>query len=245
MTPSLTPPAVGMAGAIAWASVHHGFTRSPRHLAGVATLLSAAGIATVRPSTSGLMPRRSIHDPGYLTRRAIERAVHAEVQGLGELPWIGIGHSAGSAVALLEAAVRIENGFPVAGVILLDGTDTIGGVARLPDAPILLISNPPSKCNAQGALTARIRESREEFVGLTIVGGGHGDAERIGSGAPGHIPAVYRFTCGDHSAAEDVAIAESLLRGWTVDLALGREITLRPGHDVVSGWVLAGRVEQI
>ena len=241
MTPTLTPPAVGMAGAIAWASVHHGFTRSPRHLAGIAALLSSAGIATVRPATSGLMPRRSIHDPGHLTRRAIERAVHAEVQGLGDLPWIGIGHSAGSAVALLEAAVRLENGFSVAGVILLDGTDTIRGVARLPDAPILLISNPPSKCNAQGALTARIRESREGFVGLTIVGGGHGDAERIGSGLPRMQADIGR----NHSAAEDVAIAESLLRGWVVDLALGRELTLRPGHAIVSGWVVAGRVVEI
>lgn len=234
--------AVGGAGAMAWASVHHGFTRTPRHLAGIARLLAGLGIASVRPHTIGLSPKHSMHDPRYLHRRAIERGVTAELRGLGALPWIGIGHSAGAAVALHEAAARLDGGFPVAGVILLDGTDTVSGTARIPDVPILSVANSPSSCNAGGALAARIRATREGFIGLEVIDGGHGDAERIGSAEPGHVPLVYRAACRDRSTAGDVAIAEALLRAWSVDLALGRPLSLEPGHPVVEAWAHAGRV---
>ena len=230
------------AGAIGWASVHHGFTRAPRHLEGVARVLSGLGIASTRPHIMGMSPRHSMHDRSYLHRRAIERGVAAEIRGLGALPWIGIGHSAGGAMALHEAATRVDNGFPVAGVILLDGVDTISGIAEIPSVPILSVTTPPSACNAGGALVARIRREREGFIGLEVADGGHGDAERIGSRDPGRIPAVYRAVCRDSSTAGDVAIVESLLRAWSVDLALGRALSLEPGHPVVEAWARAGRV---
>jgi len=201
-------------------------------VSGVSAVLARIGIASIRPATAGLRPRRSIHDAGYLAGRA--RLRHREaVARWGDLPWLGVGHSAGAATALVEAAARRTDGLSVAGVICLDGTDTAGGVAAsvldlLVDVPVRCLGAPPSRCNAWARLPSRLAAVLADVEVLQIPGAGHGDAERVGSvgateegavGAAGHHPALlYRLACGDTSAAAVVRELEVALTTRAAEL---------------------------
>lgn len=210
---------------IAWASVHHGFTRSPDAVAGVSVVLARTGIASVRPAIAGLRPRRSIHDADYLRDRALERH-RAAASRWGDVPWIGVGHSAGAASALVEAAARVGAGLPVAGVICLDGTDTAGGIARavldqIRAVPVRCLGAPPSRCNAGAGLTTLLLASLDDVEDLRIAGAGHGDAERIGRepGTAGAHPALlYRVACGDSSGPDQVRELADALTTRALDL---------------------------
>jgi hypothetical protein len=210
---------------LAWASVHHGFTRGPGAVAGVSAVLARIGIASVRPAIAGLRPRRSIHDADYLRAGALERH-RAATRRWGALPWLGVGHSAGAASALVEAAARVGAGLPVAGVICLDGTDTAGGVAagvlaQIRTIPVRCLGAPPSRCNAGARLPARLLADLDDVEVLQIPGAGHGDAERIGCDQPsaGEHPALlYRVACGDSSGPGQVRELADALATRALDL---------------------------
>jgi hypothetical protein len=210
---------------LGWASVHHGFTRSPDALAGVSAVLARIGVASVRPAIAGLRRRRSIHDADYLRECALERHRSATARW-GDLPWLGVGHSAGAASALVEAAARVGAGLPVAGVICLDGTDTAGGTARgvldqIRTVPVRCLGAAPSRCNAGAQLADRLLAVLDDVEVLQIAGAGHGDAERI-TGDPAtvgpHPALLYRFACGDSSGPDQVRELADALATRALDL---------------------------
>ncbi len=97
-----------------WIWVQHGFSRSARHMAGVAELLSAQGYVTVAPDIATLRPWRSMHDVTWLTSVATTIARALEVGLLDARgiptggPMIGVGHSAGAAI-VAHAAMVLES----------------------------------------------------------------------------------------------------------------------------------------
>lgn len=102
-------PAAG--APLGWIWVQHGFSRSARHMAGVAELLSARGYVTVAPDIATLRPWRSMHDVTWLTSVAttIARAIEVgllDSRGIPTAgPMIGVGHSAGAAIVAHAAMV--------------------------------------------------------------------------------------------------------------------------------------------
>lgn len=138
-----------------WIWVQHGFSRSARHMAGVAELLSAQGYVTVAPDIATLRPWRSMHDVTWLTSVAttIARALEVgllDARGIPTAgPMIGVGHSAGAAIVAHAAMVlgsihrgggsgasadadpathgsRVVIPIDVAGLALLDPVDSVG-----------------------------------------------------------------------------------------------------------------------
>lgn len=226
---------------LAWATVQHGFTRGPSAMAGVSRLLAGAGIASVRPKVAGLRPASSFHDVDYLRAGAAERQRTAEQRGWGDVPWLGVGHSAGAAAVLVEAACRRGAGWPVAGVVCLDGTDTVGrlgavAAADLGDVPIRYLGAPPSRCNAHGSLIGVLMDACPLLRVEIIPNAGHGDAELLDlvepevepppepwSDGPGprlrSLP-LYRAACGDRSGAEQVAALRTALLNAAAELLM-------------------------
>jgi hypothetical protein len=237
--------------------LQHGFTRQPRHLRGLALALASAGLVTARPAVASLGPRRTLLDPTFLTALTLALAdlverppddpenpllrsgIHVGSGGL-----VLMGHSAGAAVACHQAAVLAERGGGTAPVatVLLDGTESPTGlVARalpvLADLAVRLVAAPPARCNRRGALTAQLAAGRAGLLGVTVLGGGHGDAED----ARGRPPAVYRAACGDRTAPEDRALVRGLAVAWAAGFAAG-ESTPRPDAGGLDRFVRDGRL---
>jgi pimeloyl-ACP methyl ester carboxylesterase len=209
-----------------WAWVQHGFGRRASALAGLADLLARDGIAVVRPDIAWWRPRRSMHDRTWLTAATVTLARAVEIglpqaRGVGEgAPpvWTLVGHSAGGAVAG-HAAACLEARIPgsVAGLVLLDPVDTVGGLLA-GDLPALdadmrdrarVHACRPSRCNRQGATVADLRArawSVSEHPGLS-----HADPERIPGEMTGPALPVDPWAarlCGQPgSGAEVLALA--------------------------------------
>lgn len=214
---------------IGWAWVQHGFSRRGRDLAGLALLLSRAGIAVVRPDIGSWTPRRSLHDARWLTSVAltIGRAVEVGIpQARGvdaEGPWALVGHSAGGAVAVHAAAClgsRVPGGLPVSALVLLDPVDTVGGLladalastspgseALLPVVRRHVHALRPSRCNRHGA-TVEDLQARGWPV-IRHPGLSHPDPERIpADAAAASVPEPAPWlglACGEPGSAADVA----------------------------------------
>lgn len=237
--------------------LHHGFTRHPRHLDGLAAALAEAGLACVRPHLGSL--RRSSVDATFVT--ALTLALAAMLEDPAELPQrlpshegagsgtalVIAGHSVGAARAVHGAAVLAARGGPVrpAGLVLLDGVDSptrliAAALPALGGIPLLQVSGPPTRCNRHGALARVIAGGRSGYLGVTVVAGGHGDAE----GEPHRRPApIYRLVCRDGTAPEDRALVRRLAVSWCRGLAAGdREPTPGPTSEAMRRWVRDGRV---
>ena len=223
-----TAPASGHA--LGWAWVQHGFARRASALAGVAQLLAGEGIAVVRPDIAWWRPRRSMHDRGWLTAVAVTMARAVEIglpqaRGIGvDAPprWVLVGHSAGGAVvghAATCIAGRVPSSSSVAGMVLLDPVDTVGGLlaAALPalvsDRTVVHACR-PSRCNRQGATVAELRAR-----GWTTVdhpGLSHADPERIPGSVDGPaLPADpwAARACGAPGSDADVLALAAAVRG--------------------------------
>ena len=218
-----------------WAWVQHGFGRRASALAGCADLLAAEGIAVVRPDIAWWRPRRSMHDPAWLTAASvtIARAVEAglpQARGVGvgaPAIWTMVGHSAGGAVVAHAAACFAARQHPtpsdslsgwsgvsdVAGLVLLDPVDTVGGLLAgalsalepsLRDRSTVHACR-PSRCNREGATVAELRGrgwSVSDHPGLS-----HADPERIPPAAGGPALAPDRWAarvCGQPGSGADV-----------------------------------------
>ncbi len=219
------------------AVLQHGFARSPKALEGVAQLLAAAGIATVRPYLSSLRSRGGINDREHVGQ--LGRMLGATADGL---PLIAIGHSAGAAAVVHMAAQTSA----VTGLLLLDGVDSprramATALPALADRPLLSVTGEPSACNRQGAAIAMIARMRTGPLGVRVVGGGHGDVERIASDGP--APAVYRVVCGDASGPEEVDLLARLIIGWAQELLGGRGSRhALPSAPPLAPWLDSGRL---
>ncbi|MFM9048657.1 MAG: alpha/beta hydrolase [Actinomycetota bacterium] len=206
-----------------WVWLQHGFARSAGPLGGLADALAARGMSVVRPDIASLTPRRSMHDPAFLTAVALTlaNAIDAGIPqergiAVGQ-GWVGIGHSAGAAVIVHGAAVLAARpGLPgsPAGLVLLDPVDTVGGVlaralAGVPAAVrIIALACPPSRCNRRGR-TARWLGATGRAEVVPMPGVSHGDPERI----PGSLVAAdvapagraIRWACGPAGSPQSVA----------------------------------------
>lgn len=225
-----TPPAGRGRG---WAWLQHGFLRGSRRLDGLAGLLSAAGLAVVRPELPSLRPRRSIHDARWLTEVAltIGRAVDVglpQSRGIeAHGAWTFVGHSAGAAVAVHVAtcldARRVGTPTTAADgvtVVLLDPVDTVGGLmkaalrAGAPPWTSHVHACRPSRCNRHGATTRALAERGWRVThhpGLA-----HPDPERIPAdcqpvSVPGADPWLTPI-CGSPGSPADVAALASQVR---------------------------------
>lgn len=170
-----------------WAWLQHGFARTGSSLAGLAGALAARGVCVVRPELRSLTPRRSMHDRAYLTAVTLTLAAAVDEGAVSARgvpvsgPWLGIGHSAGAAVVVHAAAVLASRPVDIAGLILIDPVDTVGGLlagslSEIPGVPIVAFACPPSRCNRQGQ-TARRLTVRADVIPLP--GLSHADPERI------------------------------------------------------------------
>ena len=179
-----TPAAGGPRG---WAWLQHGFARTSAGLAGLASGLAAQGICVVRPDLRSLTPRRSMHDRAYLTAVTLTLAAAVDEGTVAARgvpvsgPWLGVGHSAGAAVVVHAAAVLASRPVDIAGLILLDPVDTVGGLLagslpEIPGIPIVAFACPPSRCNRQGRAALQLR-ARADVVDLPLLS--HADPERI------------------------------------------------------------------
>jgi len=226
-------PAIGTPRGWVW--VQHGFSRHARHLAGVAELLSSAGLVTVAPDIATLRPWRSLHDTTWLTSvtATVARAVEGGLVGSrgidvrgGSLPWTGVGHSAGSAVVAHAATVMAARGSTVSGLVLLDPVDTVGGVfaralPELDQVAMEALTCRPSRCNRAGALAITLAAAGRPVVPHPDLN--HADPERIpGALDLARVPAPSRAAatlCGPAgSPSAVVGLAEDLLE------VVGRQI---------------------
>ena len=220
-----------------WAWVQHGFVRRGADLDGLAGLLARAGIAVVRPDISSWRPRRSMHDPRWLTEVAltIARSVDAGIpqeRGIGaEGPWTLLGHSAGGAIAVHAASCLHASGRPIASVVLLDPVDTVGGLlaGSLPGAPRgTAHACRPSRCNRRGSTVRALAGAGWRIV--EHPGLAHPDPERIPADAePASVPAADPWlarVCGAPGSGQDVAALARAVR----DDVLGPLGALEPPH---------------
>ncbi|MFM1966964.1 MAG: hypothetical protein RL134_2689 [Actinomycetota bacterium] len=163
-----------------------------------------------------------MHDRTWLTAASVTlaRAVEGglpQARGVGDgapPSWTLVGHSAGGAV-VGHAAACLEARVPgsVAGLVLLDPVDTVGGLlsgalAAL-DADVRarawVHSCRPSRCNRQGATVAELRArgwTVREHLGLS-----HADPERIPGEVTGPALAADPWAarvCGEPGSGTDV-----------------------------------------
>ncbi len=221
-----------------WIWVQHGFSRSARHVTGVAELLSAQGYVTVAPDIATLRPWRSMHDVTWLTSVATTIARAVEVGLLDDRgiptagPMIGVGHSAGAAMVAHAAMVlgSIHRGAEsasvtgtaptdVAGLALLDPVDSVGrlftrALPSLDAVPIDSLTCRPSRCNRQGILGEELARSGRTVVAHPHLN--HGDPERIPAELRVNVvPAPSRAiaaVCGPPGSSEEViSLGEGLL----------------------------------
>jgi pimeloyl-ACP methyl ester carboxylesterase len=139
---------------------------------GLAELLADDGWAVVCPDIPSLLPRRSMHDPRWLTEVALTlgRAVDAGVPQargvVGDGFWSFVGHSAGAAV-VVHAAACIDARHPgpegAGALVLLDPVDTVGSLLAQalpgidPRRPRRVFACRPSRCNRHGATVEELR----------------------------------------------------------------------------------------
>ena len=216
-----------------WAWLQHGFARRASALAGCAQLLASEGIAVVRPDIAWWRPRRSMHDPTWLTAASVTIARAVEVglpqaRGVGAgAPgtWTLVGHSAGGAVvahaaACLQARQHRVTGTgggddiaSVAALVLLDPVDTVGGLlaGALPALePEIRDSSTvhacrPSRCNRHGVTVADL--ARRGWSVADHPGLSHADPERIppSLAGPALPPDLWAArVCGQPGSGADV-----------------------------------------
>ena len=153
----------------------HGFSRSPKRMAGHATALAEHGITTWLPNLYSLMG-------GNKSRQKNVDLLLGLVRELAEthLNVILAGHSAGGALSFMTAVEAQGENLPVASLILLDAVpwdETIKAAPRLQPLPLLSMTSEPSSMNAW----LKVEELHEvigfDFTRLHLVGSSHVDPE--------------------------------------------------------------------
>jgi pimeloyl-ACP methyl ester carboxylesterase len=173
-----------------------------------------------------------MHDATWLTAASltIARAVEVglpQARGVGvgaPAVWTMVGHSAGGAVVAHAAAcleARSGDSAGVAGLVLLDPVDTVGGllagvVPALEDSlrdRAVVHRCRPSRCNRQGATTAEL--AGRGWNVIDHPGLSHADPERIPGSPAGPVldpdPWAARV-CGLPGSAEDVLALAAAVR---------------------------------
>ena len=153
----------------------HGFSRSPKRMAGHATALAERGITTWLPDLYSLMG-------GKKSRQKNVDFLLGLVRELAEthLNVILAGHSAGGALSFMAAVEAQGESLPVTSLILLDAVpwdETIDAATRLQPLPLLSLTSESSSMNAW-LKVEKLHEATEfDFTRLHLVGSSHVDPE--------------------------------------------------------------------
>jgi pimeloyl-ACP methyl ester carboxylesterase len=187
----------------AWAVLLHGFTRSGRHLAGLAEQLAERGISSVRPDLGSLNWFRSVNNARYLDR------VAADLRAIVGSGAVIVGHSAGAAAAGYLAPRLVD----CAGVVFVDGVENpTHHIERnwpaLRAMPVVAVCAPPSACNRSGRLAQQLAQWGFTGAGCVVDGAGHGDIED-------GDPSIYRLVCRSSSTPQTKALVRDLVV-WSV-----------------------------
>lgn len=153
----------------------HGFSRSPKRMAGHASALAGRGITTWLPDLYSLMGGKKSRQKNvdFLLGLVRELAgIHPNV--------ILAGHSAGGALSFMAAVEAQGESLPVASLILLDAVpwdETIEAAPRLQPLALLSMTSESSSMNAWLKVEKLHEAIGFDFTELHLVGSSHVDPE--------------------------------------------------------------------
>ena len=233
--------------------LHHGFARQPSHLDVFTDVLVDAGFVVARPQVSSFRRPRTLNDGPYLAGviagydTAVAHGVVDPIVGLdiSSLGFVLVGHSAGGAVVVHQAATLARDGdatLTVNGVVLLDANESLSKLMapvldELDDVAMLLCSARPHRCNRSAMVSRMLLEQRHQFVGAMFPTGGHCDAE-------GRADFTCRAMCGGGVPdPADVDALHQLSAAWVGDCARQHiDAQWRPGGARFDHLVTSGRI---
>ncbi len=243
----------GVTGTAGHVWLHHGFARRPSHLDAYTAVLVDAGFVVARPHVSSFRRPRTLNDGPYLAgviagydtavaHGVIDALVEFDVSSLG---FVLVGHSAGGAVVVHQAATLARDGaatLTVNGVVLLDANESLSKLMapvldELDDIAMLLCSARPHRCNRSAMVSRMLLEHRLQFVGAMFPTGGHCDAE-------GRADFTCRAMCGGGAPdPADVRALHQLSAAWVDDCARKDiDTQWRPGGAQFDELVASGRI---
>ena len=153
----------------------HGFSRSPKRMAGHAAALAERGITTWLPDLYSLMHGKKSRQKNVGLLLGLVRDLAGD-----EFNVILAGHSAGGALSFMAAVEAQEEGLPVTALILLDAVpwdETIKAAPRLQPLPLLSMTSESSSMNAWLKVEGLHEAIGFDFVHLHLVGSSHVDPE--------------------------------------------------------------------
>lgn len=153
----------------------HGFSRSPKRMAGHAAALAERGITTWLPDLYSLMGGKKSRQKNVDFLLGLAR----ELAG-AHLNVILAGHSAGGALSFMTAVEAQGEGLPLTSLILLDAVpwdETIEAAPRLQPLPLLSMTSESSSMNAWLKVEKLHEAIGFDFTQLHLVGSSHVDPE--------------------------------------------------------------------
>jgi pimeloyl-ACP methyl ester carboxylesterase len=153
----------------------HGFSRSPKRMAGHAAALAERGITTWLPDLYSLMGGKRSRQKNVDLLLDLVREMASD-----DLKVILAGHSAGGALSFMTAVQAQGEGLPVAALVLLDAVpwdETIEAAPRLQPLPLLSMTSESSSMNAWLKIEGLHEAIGFDFVHLQLVGSSHVDPE--------------------------------------------------------------------
>jgi pimeloyl-ACP methyl ester carboxylesterase len=153
----------------------HGFSRSPKRMAGHASTLAEHGITTWLPDLYSLMGGKKSRQKNVEFLLGLVR----ELAG-AHLKVILAGHSAGGALSFMAAVKAQGESLPVTSLILLDAVpwdETIDAAPRLQALPLLSMTSESSSMNAWLKVEKLHEVIGFDFTRLYLVGSSHVDPE--------------------------------------------------------------------
>lgn len=153
----------------------HGFSRSPKRMAGHASALAERGVSVWVPDLYSLMG-------GKKSRQKNVDFLLGLVRELADANYnvILAGHSAGGALSFMTAVEAQREDSPIASLILLDAVpwdETIDAAARLQPLPLLSLTSESSSMNAWLKVDKLHEAIGFDFTQLRLVGSSHVDPE--------------------------------------------------------------------
>lgn len=153
----------------------HGFSRSPKRMAGHASALAERGVSVWLPDLYSLMG-------GKKSRKKNVDFLLGLVRELADanLDVILAGHSAGGALSFMTAVEAQGEDLPIASLVLLDAVpwdETIDAAPRLQPLPLLSLTSEPSSMNSWLKVEKLHQAIGFDFTQLRLVGSSHVDPE--------------------------------------------------------------------
>ncbi len=248
-------PASGPAAALVW--LQHGFARSRRRMAPLASFLAAQGFTVLTTGLRTVDPfARTVQNlgdnTGFLDSLADVLATdlpHAwAAAGLPGTPparLLAAGHSAGADAAAYVVGRLAGRHVDLGGALLLDPVKSVSGsnladglrAARRHNLPVRIVAAPPSRCNNHGSGVATALSQLTGFAGVRLTTGSHLDAE---GPTADRLAALF---CGAPHAGNVAAVAQ-LSALWLQGMSETAPDELDRSA-LVAGLVAQGRAEEL